>query len=428
MLHFLKTMYFKGLRLLCHFPWMINLFNNVYKKTIIHSPFLLTSFKWKMIRQRLINFEVNRVLYKKGKQGSIDDLYLIDFRAGDEEKNHKERKSNKGFYTLGVYSSGISLDGRVKDNHVKYLYLKIDNAVVRKVLLTKERIFKIKLRRASIKTFPPQSVFSVEFENGERLAYKRSDCVLVHIPYGNGTLSSLLEKGFMFSKKGSMNVESDDFYIKRGKYLELYSNVKEVFDKEIGKNLFVMYGTLLGCVREGNLIKNDDDFDAGYVSLKKSPKEVKRETIEIITNLLKQGFNITINYIGRLFRIDNGTGVHLDILTVWFKGDWNVAYGGAGIKLGVDDFLPVSNGTLMSSDVYVPNRSEVFLSGYYGEGWRVPDPGYVSNNKQTGKTFIKDYHKNLMTPQEFLKLQKKIELEKKTNPEMGILKATAFRI
>jgi hypothetical protein len=77
--------------------------------------------------------------------------------------------------------------------------------------------------------------------------------------------------------------------------------------------------------------------------------------------------------------------------------------------------------------VYTPRRPEVFLEGYYGPGWRVPDPGYVSDIKQTGKDLRRSYAKFLITPLEFLRFARKVEGERARNPSMGRLVSMSLR-
>lgn len=419
-------LFLRTLRFFCQFPGIVTLFYGAYRNAIIYAPFLPTTFKWKMIKEKMINFELNRALYKKGRINCTNDLYLIEIKAGDAVSEYKERKKELGSYTLDVGSTGLFIEGQIDARGIEYLYLKIDNMLVRKFKLTQGNVFLVKLNATALATLPVSSELSVEHENGTRLIYKNSDYARFSVPHGSGNLASLLNNGVLLSKKGTMNVESDDSNIKQKEYIDLYLKAKKVFEREVGKDLFLIYGTLLGCIRNGNMIENDDDFDSGFISYKNSADAVKWETIDVLITLLRAGLNITINPIGRMFRIDSDKGVHLDVMAIWFKGDWNVGYGGAGIKSTVDDFLPVTKGFLMDYEVNVPNNPEVFLSGYYGEGWRIPDPGYVSNSKQTGKTFYKSYYKIVITPREYLKLKKTMEIERTQNPGMGELRATAF--
>ena len=143
--------------------------------------------------------------------------------------------------------------------------------------------------------------------------------------------------------------------------------------------------------------------------------------------MLNLGFNVSVNPVGRLFKIHNNTGVHLDLMPVWFEKEWNVAFRGACVKSSVEDYLPVGNGFLRDHEVYVPNKPEIFLSGYYGTSWRIPDPGDVSDFRQTGKSLLKNYLKYLITPLEFKKISRKVEAERIDNPGIGRFTASAFK-
>jgi len=52
------------------------------------------------------------------------------------------------------------------------------------------------------------------------------------------------------------------------------------------------------------------------------------------------------------------------------------------------------------------------LSGYYGPGWKIPDPSYVTDNSMLKKKNIKYLKKALISPKEYREMDR---LLKKTN-------------
>jgi hypothetical protein len=381
-----------------------------------------------MIKTGLLKFEMDRTLYKRGKLKEKNELFEIDFKAASAVENHRTVKKKSGSYKLHIITNGLSVKGAIISKDINIMFLKINNIILKKINVTGKTNFVIRIKRLSLMDFPKNSVLNVEFDNGTKLIYENSDSVFLSIPFGNGLLEKKLEDGFSLSKKGTIDDSKKDLEQKRDNYLNLYSRVKDAFDEVIGSAFFLTYGTLLGHTREGDFIPNDDDFDAGYISLKSSPEEVKKETLDIIRKLLNLGFNISVNKVGRLFRIYDGTKIHLDVMPVWFENEWNVAYGGASVKSSVDDYLPITSGLLRNREVYIPKNPEVFLSGYYGKNWMVPDPGYISDYTQTGKVLLKNYTRYLITPLEYKRFCRVIKADELKNPNLGKFNARALNV
>jgi hypothetical protein len=416
--HIKQRMFNKAVRFVCRFPNAFKLIFNLYRNLIIYNPFIRTSFKWKLTREHFINFEIGRAQCKKGKYNGDDILLDIEYKPSDKT-NSSNSSASVGRYKMEVLVSGLHIDGEVASSDIEDIYFKIDDKLARKVSIHQSRFFLIKIDRSILSKLPKKPVFTLETENGKKLNFNKSDRALLTIPFGTGELDELLEAGILLSKKGTVAESQEELERKKNDSLDLYSHLKDIFEKELGIPLFVMYGTLLGCIREGDFIKNDDDFDIGYVSFKTDPKEVKKETIDLMVKVTKMGFNILINPVGRMFKIYADTDAHLDVMPVWFEGAWNVAFAGAAVKSSVDDYLPVKTGTLRGQEVFIPGRSEAFLAGYYGPDWKIPDPGYSPDFRQTGKTLWKNYSKYLLTPQEFDRVKKLIGIERKNNPAVG---------
>ncbi len=418
------AIYLQFIRFVCRFPRIVENLHGFYQGIIINLPFLRASFKWKLIKKRTLHFEINKTLCRQGKPHEPNDLYLVEYEAG---KALADKPQSAGFFTLDVLENGLVIRGTCRNSSIDSVSVFINGSLLRKISLRDEKDFSAKILSPILRLFTTSVELELKSGDGQIFTYQSSCCAVLRIPFGNGKLTSVLQEGFSLSKKGNMSVSLETVTERQNKYLELYTMVKEVFDRDIGTPLFLTYGTLLGFTRAGDFIPNDDDFDAGYVSLKKSPLEVKFETLNIIETLITQGFSVSVNPIGRLFKITKNTGVHLDLMPVWFEGEWNVAYRGNCVKVSPDDFLPAQKGLLRGVEVWSPRTPEKFLAGYYGENWRVPDPGYVSDFRQTGKNFVKNYSTYLLTPKEYFIFKNKINLKKQTNPGMGDFFATGLR-
>jgi phosphorylcholine metabolism protein LicD len=97
------------------------------------------------------------------------------------------------------------------------------------------------------------------------------------------------------NKKGVISATEDELRERQSAYLELYADLRRFFAEELGKPLMLMYGTLLGYHRDGDLIPGDDDFDAGYISDEHDPIAVKEETKRVIATLVRAGYLVSFN-------------------------------------------------------------------------------------------------------------------------------------
>jgi hypothetical protein len=180
-------------------------------------------------------------------------------------------------------------------------------------------------------------------------------------------------------KKGFLVRPRDDVdQLQRG-FLEIYAAAHRFFRTDLGKPLFVLYGTLLGQHRNDDFIPGDDDFDVGYYSDAGSSTAVRAEGMEIVIKLVRAGFVVTLNRQGRLFRLrlpGMPPKCHLDVHAVWRERGSLWIHPRANLDCVREDFLPEGAAKLRVTEVSVPARPVAFLAAYYGADWRVPDPAY----------------------------------------------------
>src|SRR5690606_35133412 len=170
----------------------------------------------------------------------------------------------------------------------------------------------------------------------------------------------------------------------------------------------LMYGTLLGFYRDGDFIPGDDDFDCGYISDRTDPVSVKEETKDIIVELIRAGFTVSFNRRGRLFRVQTErtgqAGLHLDVRPLWFQDGRVWLHNHCSFPATRDDFLPPEEGSFRGVRVLIPHRTEVFLRGHYGPGWKVPDPGFTYYLSDIDPAILDNLAKALITVREYREL------------------------
>ncbi len=82
----------------------------------------------------------------------------------------------------------------------------------------------------------------------------------------SGELREKFKEEFVFSQNGWLQLSKKLDVEWQSAVLRLYERVCEVVRSEYGYEPFVIYGSLLGLVREGGFIGHDVDFDAAFLS------------------------------------------------------------------------------------------------------------------------------------------------------------------
>lgn len=129
---------------------------------------------------------------------------------------------------------------------------------------------------------------------------------------------------------------------------------------------FLSNGTLLGCIRDGDLIPHDSDIDLGVFIEDYKP--------EILDAFLAKGFVIH----GIFGTIENGyelslrRKVKLDIFFYYKEDDKRVmsVFSGGQIKYVYPDFKTIP-WTFLGEPVHIPEKYEAYLTAQYGD-WKTP--------------------------------------------------------
>ncbi len=174
-------------------------------------------------------------------------------------------------------------------------------------------------------------------------------------------------------------------FLRKVKELEFTLNRK-------GFPLFLYAGTLLGVIREQDLLKHDDDIDLFYVSKKSYLKDVLNEFENVISPLLEKcGWEVKpISWtlytpkrmLGQYHVIKDG--ISLDLWTAWFDKN-DKFHATMFVENGVltkEDILPAQKVSIRNKKFNAPNNSERFLEIQYGKDWRIPDSKYKNPCKR----------------------------------------------
>lgn len=163
---------------------------------------------------------------------------------------------------------------------------------------------------------------------------------------------------------------------------ELMQHVADLLDAmqgACGVPAYIAYGTLLGAVRNGQLIGYDNDVDLAYVSAHEAPVDIVRESFRIQRTLTEHGWLVRRGSGSRLnvrVVMADGSTRYVDIFTAFWIGNTFHTAVDIGCRLTRDDVLPVSTVELCGRPVSAPANPAAMLAAAYGEGWRVPDPAF----------------------------------------------------
>jgi hypothetical protein len=79
-------------------------------------------------------------------------------------------------------------------------------------------------------------------------------------------LAELLDRGYVLNQRGQLALPKTLDLEWQHAVSRLYARIRAVLAEEHGLDVFLVYGSLLGAVREGGPIGHDDDLDVAYVS------------------------------------------------------------------------------------------------------------------------------------------------------------------
>ena len=190
-------------------------------------------------------------------------------------------------------------------------------------------------------------------------------------------LGAAARAGKFLTKKGRMTAPRYRKPATRRKLARFYERVNHALEQAFGYSIHASHGTLLGLVRNGDLIENDDDFDCAYVSACDTCAAVSQERFAIVERLIAGGFDCKLGATGHVKLKDEG--VEIDLMPSWFEDGLYCVAGHTVIPMARTDLLPLGQVDFHGTTMHVPAAPDVFLRLNYGADWRTPDPFYQSS-------------------------------------------------
>lgn len=192
-------------------------------------------------------------------------------------------------------------------------------------------------------------------------------------------LKALIARGHLVDRHGRLVLDKRLDTEWKAKTAALYARTSTVLEERFGYHLFIIYGTLLGAIRGGEVIAYDDDFDTAYVSRHRDGGQAAAEAVDVALALVDAG--LIVDAKDRVLHVHDPEDpeYRIDVFHTFADTDdhmrfpWGVA--GTGdlprpvlTELGEIDFE--------GARVRAPVRATVVLAHLYGADWREPKAGW----------------------------------------------------
>lgn len=162
--------------------------------------------------------------------------------------------------------------------------------------------------------------------------------------------------------------------------LDQAENLISLVRTKMDIDLFVTGGTLLGPVRDGRIMANDDDADLAYLSAHHNPSDIALESYALEKMLTAEGYETVRHSAGHLQLNFPGESIndrfYIDIFTYfvvngWFYGTFHARERASDVQV-----LPLRNLDVNGRKLPGPAEPAQMLAAIYGAGWSTPDPAF----------------------------------------------------
>jgi SAM-dependent methyltransferase len=203
-------------------------------------------------------------------------------------------------------------------------------------------------------------------------------------------LKQKLDAGNVFGQTGKLQLSKKLDTEWQSQVMDLYGRVAKVLQDTYGYDVFFVYGTLLGAVREGGVIGHDLDFDSAFLSKHTDGPPAAKELQDIAYVLIEHGFDVEC--MRTALHIHHGTdpSIRIDLFHLYFDGDGKLCFpfGVAGTtEILASDWRGTSDIEFCGGHGLVPANAEQFVEHMYGAGWRSPKPGFDWKRDRTKRAW-----------------------------------------
>jgi ubiquinone/menaquinone biosynthesis C-methylase UbiE len=191
-------------------------------------------------------------------------------------------------------------------------------------------------------------------------------------------LAAKFEAGYLLSQTGKVALSKRLDTEWQSRVMELYARTRRIVADEFGHDIFFIYGTLLGAVREGGFIGHDEDFDAAFISKHTDGGDAATELQEIGLALIRHGLDVECMFTALHIR-DPKTNQRIDLFHTYFDDEGRIRFpfGIAGTNsYTTTDWKGTREIEFGGGTGLVPVGAEKLVAHLYGDDWRSPKPGF----------------------------------------------------
>lgn len=154
-------------------------------------------------------------------------------------------------------------------------------------------------------------------------------------------------------------------------YIQRFKDLEKEF-KSLGYDIFLQFGSLLGAIRNGRFIPEDNDIDFGFICKATNIDEIIVE-LQTLNSYFKAKNMICTgdeHYLGQAHYYADNYDFPFDGWASWFIDDrWHSCFG-IKANFSKEYVLPFKKIIFEGKEFNIPQRTEDILLFYYGE-WKL---------------------------------------------------------
>lgn len=191
-------------------------------------------------------------------------------------------------------------------------------------------------------------------------------------------LRAKLAEGYVLNQFGRIELSKSLDKQWQSEVMGLYDRTRAVLRDRFGLDAFLVYGSLLGVVREGGYIGHDVDFDSAFVSTRRTGPEAAAEMVEVAIALVEAGLDVDPHSTALHLRDPDQPDYRIDLFHLYFDHDGvlRFPFGVAGTTTITEDGWGTRAVEFRGGHGLVPARAEAVVEHIYGADWRSPKPGF----------------------------------------------------
>ena len=192
-------------------------------------------------------------------------------------------------------------------------------------------------------------------------------------------LRQMFDRGYLLDQLGSISLARGLDVEWQSAVMQLYRRVSDVLEKEFDLEVFLIYGTLLGAVREGGPIGHDADFDVAYLSDRRTGAEAAEQMQDVALALVHAGLDVDCRPTALHIHDSDAPDHRLDLFHCYFDESGEIAwpFGAAGqSEFRRADWNGLRPLTFLGHEALVPVAAEKLVAHLYGDDWRQPKSGF----------------------------------------------------